>query len=183
MDARRGSVTVPKVRQVGFFTPNAPSQTQPSRTQSCPPESNSPPLSDSPASNSLSPVMIPPPRHLSDNLASRAAPLPVPDHAFRRHGSGEHALPVGSYNPSESLLGASPPSSSGRLVDGEFSEDSSSLGWFRRSNSAKFASSFPSGGFNLTPQVVKAPEKLPAENAVPMNSEMTRSIGLTGIVN
>lgn len=58
---------------------------------------------------------------------------------------------VGSYNPSESLLGASPPlaSPSSRVIgDGEFSEESSA-GWFRRSNSAKFASSF-SGGFDLT---------------------------------
>lgn len=34
------------------------------------------------------------------------------------------------------------------IGDGDFSEESSA-GWFRRSNSAKFASSF-SGGFDLT---------------------------------
>lgn len=58
---------------------------------------------------------------------------------------------VGSYNPTESLLGSSPPqaSPSSRVIgDGEFSEESSA-GWFRRSNSAKFASSF-SGAFDLT---------------------------------
>lgn len=57
---------------------------------------------------------------------------------------------VGSYNPTESLLGASPSvmSPSSRIGDGEFSEESSP-GWFRRSSSAKFASSF-SGGFDLT---------------------------------
>uniref|UniRef100_A0A2P2KVU6 Uncharacterized protein n=1 Tax=Rhizophora mucronata TaxID=61149 RepID=A0A2P2KVU6_RHIMU len=146
MDARRGATAVPKVRHVGFFTPNAP----PSRSQSGPPVGNSPPLSDSPASNSLSPVMIPPPRHHSENLAHRAtSPLPVPEPtAFRRPLLGDHVPVVGSYN---SLLSNSPPmlSHSSRIGDGEFSEESSP-GWFPRSNSAKFASSFPSGGFDLT---------------------------------
>lgn len=61
-------------------------------------------------------------------------------------------MPVGSYNPSESLLGTSPvpsPSSRAGDVELEFSEESST-GWYRRSNSAKFASSFPSGGFEST---------------------------------
>ncbi|CAK7349790.1 unnamed protein product [Dovyalis caffra] len=160
MDARRATTTVPRVRQVGFFTPNAP-PTQPSRTQSFPLDSNSPSPSNSPASNSLLPVMIPPPRHLSDNLAHRAtSPLPVPEpSAFRRRFRGDHVAVVGSYNPTETLLGASPPlaSPSSRVIgDGEFSEESSP-GWFRRSNSAKFASSF-SGGFDLTS--VKSSETL-----------------------
>ena len=136
MDARRVLRAVPRVRQVGFFTPNAPPlQPGPTRSQSGPPNSNSPPLSGSPASNSLSPVMIPPPRHLSDNRAT-----------------------VGSYNPSESFLRLeSPPAS--RIGHGEFSEGTeSSLGWYRRSNSAKFASSFPGGGFDLSP--VKQPESV-----------------------
>ncbi|OMO96078.1 Initiation factor 2B-related protein [Corchorus capsularis] len=159
MDGRRVSRAVPRVRQVGFFTPNAPPQQPgPTRSQSGPPNSNSPPLSDSPASNSLSPVMIPPPRHLSDNLGARTAAVPVPGRA----NAGEHAT-VGSYNPTESVLGLeSPPAS--RIGDGEFSEGTeSSLGWYRRSNSAKFASSFPGGGFDLSP--VRQPETVAAKQA------------------
>ncbi|XP_031404268.1 translation initiation factor eIF-2B subunit delta-like isoform X2 [Punica granatum] len=150
MEPRRPSRAVidPKVRQVGFITPNAPPQ-QPVRTQSYPPESNSPPLSESPASNSLSPVMIPPPRHLSDNLTAYRTPaVPVPESSRRR---AEPAAVACSYDPSESLFGTSSPApsplaSSRLVVDGEFSEES----WFKKSDSAKFASSFPGGGFDLT---------------------------------
>ncbi|KAJ6707613.1 TRANSLATION INITIATION FACTOR EIF-2B [Salix viminalis] len=75
MDARRAPRTVsdPKVRKVGFFT--AP----PDRSLSGPPDhrifsflTSPPPVVDnsSPsAGNSLSPVMIPPPRHSSANLS------------------------------------------------------------------------------------------------------------------
>ncbi|XVF53965.1 hypothetical protein PTKIN_Ptkin05aG0142900 [Pterospermum kingtungense] len=170
MDARRVTPAVPRVRQVGFFTPNAPTQQPgPIRSQSGPPNSDSPPLSDSPASNSLSPVMIPPSRHLSDNLGERTAAVPVPG----RENAGEHAT-VGSYNPSESVLRLeSPPS---RIGDGEISEGTeSSLGWYRRSNSAKFASSFPGGGFNLSP--VKQPESIAvveAKNQPPEKSEVQK---------
>lgn len=168
MDTQRSWRAVPKVRQVGFFTPNEPPP--PNRTQSVPPDSTSPPISNSPVSNSLSPVMIPPPRHLSDNLAHRAtSPLPVPEHsAFRRRNAvGDPVAVVGSYNPTDSLLGRSPPmtSPSSRMGDGEFSEESSP-GWFRRSNSAKFASSFPGGGFDLTS--IKPSEKLEVEVKKPI---------------
>ncbi|XP_065860677.1 uncharacterized protein [Euphorbia lathyris] len=168
MDTQRSWRAVPKVRQVGFFTPNE--SLPPNRTQSVPPDSISPPLANSPVSNSLSPVMIPPPRHLSDNLTHRAtSPLPVPEHsAFRRpNAGGDHVAVVGSYNPTDSLLGTSPPltSPSTRIGDGEFSEESSP-GWFRRSNSAKFASSFPGGGFDLT--AVKPSEKLEVEVKKPV---------------
>ncbi|WCJ22009.1 Translation initiation factor eIF-2B subunit delta [Euphorbia peplus] len=170
MDTHRGWRAVPKVRQVGFFAPNEPPP--PNRTQSVPPDSISPPLANSPISNSLSPVMIPPPRHLSDNLITHRAtsPLPVPAHlAFRR--PNDHAPVVGSYNPSDSLLGTSPPGTSppsSRIGDGEFSQESSP-GWFRRTNSAKFASSLPSGGFDFT-TAVKLTEKLDVEvkEAVPV---------------
>lgn len=148
MEARRVSRTVigPKVRQVGFFAPTAP---QPPRPESDPIESDSPPLLDSPVSNSLSPVMIPPPRHISE----RTAAVPVPESGFRRQASGDQ-VPIGSYNPSVSLLGTSPvasPSSRVGVGDGEFSEDSSTAGWFRRSSSGKFASSFTGEGFDLSP--------------------------------
>ncbi|XVF50661.1 hypothetical protein PTKIN_Ptkin04bG0119800 [Pterospermum kingtungense] len=168
MDGRRLPSAVPRVRQVGFFTPNAPPhQPGPARSQSGPPNSNSPPLSGSPASNSLSPVMIPPPRHLSDNLGGHTAAVAVPG----RDNAGEHAT-FGSYNPSESVFGLeSPPPS--RIGDREFSEEGteSSLGWYRRSNSAKYASSFPGGGFDLSP--VKHPESVngvEATNPLPEKS-------------
>ncbi|XWS61014.1 hypothetical protein CRYUN_Cryun07bG0089200 [Craigia yunnanensis] len=168
MDPRRVSRAVPRVRQVGFFTPNAPPQQPgPTRSQSGPPNSNSPPLSNSPASNSLAPVMIPPTRHLSDNLGGRTAAVPVPG----RENAGEHAT-FGSYNPSESVLGLESPTPS-QIGDGEFSEGTeSSLGWYRRSNSVKYASSFPGGGFDLSP--VKQPESVAgveAKNPLPEISE------------
>ncbi|XP_010262627.1 PREDICTED: translation initiation factor eIF-2B subunit delta isoform X3 [Nelumbo nucifera] len=159
MDSRRASRMVidpkPKVRQVGFFTPGAP----PERTKSSPAESlSSPPTSDmSPAGNSLSPVMIPPPRHASDNLSSslglnssRVLPVPVPMSPIRRPSTGDNLnLPLGSYNPSESLLGTSLSPSSG-FDDEGLSEDTSTSGWFVRGNPGKVASSFPSGGFDTT---------------------------------
>ncbi|KAM7479750.1 hypothetical protein LguiA_027963 [Lonicera macranthoides] len=131
MDPRRTSRVIdPKVRKVGFFTPGPP----PDRTQSGPPVS-------SPSGNSLSPVMIPPPRHASDNL-SRALGVPVPTFLSRRQSMDN--LTVGSYNLPDSVLGSSPALSPFRVGDGEFSEDS-----IRRSNSAKFASSLPSAGFDF----------------------------------
>ncbi|KAE8124996.1 hypothetical protein FH972_019834 [Carpinus fangiana] len=139
MEARRPSRAVidPKVRHVGFFAPAANPLPGPSSTL----------LSGSPAGNSLSPVMIPPPRHPSD----RSPAVPVPDTGLRRQGS-DH-VPVGSYNPSESLLSSSPaPSSpSGRvgLADGEFSEESD--GWYRYRRSG-------SGTYDL-PLPDTAPEK------------------------
>ncbi|KAK9070175.1 hypothetical protein SSX86_010575 [Deinandra increscens subsp. villosa] len=139
MDLRRAPRTVidPKVRHVGFFAP-------PDRSQSATISPSSPPLSDlSPSGTSLSPVMIPPPRHLSD-LASHAIPSPV--HRF----SGESVIPVGSYNPSEF---ASP-----SVAD--FFEDKSNARspGPRRSRGAgggsgKIASSLPAGGFELPPEV------------------------------
>ncbi|KAI9085523.1 hypothetical protein K1719_032366 [Acacia pycnantha] len=82
MDSRRAARAVidPKVRQVGFFAPGAP----PERSHSSPPDpalpkSSSPTASDiSPSGNSLSPVMIPPPRHLSDNLLLHNRPAASP---------------------------------------------------------------------------------------------------------
>ncbi|KAF8407869.1 hypothetical protein HHK36_007007 [Tetracentron sinense] len=146
MDARRASRMVidPKVRQVGFVTPGAPL----GRRQPNPADPSSAPVSGmSPAGNSLSPVMIPPPRHASDNLSSsRAVPVPVPMSPLRRPSAGDK-MPLGSYNPSESLMGTS---LSSKVDDGDFSEDMSSPGWFHRSNSGKAASSFPSGGFDVT---------------------------------
>ncbi|KAK9105598.1 hypothetical protein Scep_022442 [Stephania cephalantha] len=153
MEARRSSRMVidPKVRQVGFFTPTAP----PDRTSSAPAEpSSSPPVSDISPANSLSPVMIPPPRHASDNftfISTRPVPVPRPGSPLRQLSSGEN-MPLGSYNPSESFLGTSPGQSSASkvAVDGEFSDDvASPAGWFRRGSTGKVASSLPSGGFEM----------------------------------
>lgn len=157
MDARRASRMVidPKVRQVGFVTPGA----LPDRAQSGPAvTSSSPPVSDlSPANNSLSPVMIPPPRHASDNLSSSlggARPIPVPlsMSPLRRPSAGDN-VPLGSYNPSESLLGMSPvmPSPSSKNDDGEFSDEmSTASGWIRKGNLGKgAATSLPTSGIEV----------------------------------
>lgn len=152
MDARRVSAVVPRVRQVGFVTPNPDANQNPpppSRTQSVPAESSSPPLAESPAGgNSLSPVMIPPPRHHSDNLAHlRSAAVPVPESSYRRPMANDRVAVVGSYNPADTLLGDS---DSPNLS--ENSDASTTLGWFGRNGSGKFTagSSFPGGGFDLT---------------------------------
>uniref|UniRef100_A0A1D1Y1E7 Translation initiation factor eIF2B subunit delta n=1 Tax=Anthurium amnicola TaxID=1678845 RepID=A0A1D1Y1E7_9ARAE len=136
MDSRRAQRMVidPKVRQVGFFAPPA----RPQRSQSAPvgadgggSPSPSPPLSDiSAASNSLSPVMIPPPRHVSVPVS-----VPAPMSPLRRDSLT--TLQVGSYNPSESLL-----SPSSRMDGSEFSEDA----WGGRAGAGKVASSFPGSG-------------------------------------
>ncbi|XP_062116907.1 uncharacterized protein LOC133830846 isoform X2 [Humulus lupulus] len=177
MDARRASraVSDPKVRRVGFFTPDAQVQPLSGRTQSGPPAAASP-SSESPAGNSLSPVMIPPPRQLSD-LTSRTAAVPVPDSAFRRPVAGDH-VPIGSYNPaSDSLLGTSPAASPKSLsADGEleFSEESSP-GLYRRNSSGKLASSFPGGGFESTK--VNVPNNLAAKaRNLAVGSEVKKSL-------
>ncbi|KAJ0230759.1 NagB/RpiA/CoA transferase-like superfamily protein [Hirschfeldia incana] len=174
MDARRGPLAVPKVRCVGFFTSIEPSQDspRPNRTVSGPAEAittSSSPLSDSPSGQFISPVQIPPSRHRSENLASRAAaaaPVPVPGpSAFRRQLASDRALHVGSYNPVDSLLGTSPPSS-----NGEVSEDSGSLFGFQRSDSAKLSASFPNGGFDMT-MAVRAPRESEAKVAIASTSD------------
>ncbi|KAL0332270.1 UNVERIFIED_CONTAM: Translation initiation factor eIF-2B subunit delta [Sesamum calycinum] len=140
MDSRRVPRTVsdPKVRQVGFFAPATPLD----RSESGPPAptSSSPPVSDvSPSGNSLSPVMIPPPRHLSTDL-SRHFPLGPPISPLRVARAADTSIPVGSYNPSEFLT---------PTATTEFSEDRLSPRWGRRGSSGKFATSLPAGGFDM----------------------------------
>ncbi|PSR96566.1 Translation initiation factor eIF-2B subunit delta like [Actinidia chinensis var. chinensis] len=186
---RTSRVIDPKVRHVGFFAPLSPG-----RTQSGPPAPAAPsPVSGSPSGNSLSPVMIPPPRHASDNLSSALAlhqppsrPVSVPVTSAVRRPSIDNVAVVGSYNQSETVLATSPSaiSPSSRIGDGEFSEDS--LNWIRRTNSGKFSSSVPTGGFDLA--VKKAQEvfekgggKGPvisnelASNAKPLKDKMTKA--------
>lgn len=131
------TVSDPKVRQVGFFAPVGP----PDRSQSGPPDpiSTSPPLSQiSPSGNSLSPVMIPPPRHLSTDIP-RHFNHPPPLSALRAPRANDSSIPVGSYNPSEF-------SSPSAITD--FSEDQLSPRW-RKGSSGKFATSLPSGGIAM----------------------------------
>ncbi|XP_062150528.1 uncharacterized protein LOC133859215 isoform X2 [Alnus glutinosa] len=149
MEPRRAARTVidPKVRKVGFFTPGAP----PDQSLSGPPDPitssspSSPPISDlSPSGNSLSPVMIPPPRHSSADPALLSSSRPVPPSPLRRDSLTSAGC---NDNPSEFFPPPSPtaPSSyAGRLV--EFPDDP-------RGNSVQVAtgaSSFPGGGFDLT---------------------------------
>lgn len=54
-------------------------------------------------------------------------------------------MPIGSYNPPDSVLGTSPVSS--RIGDGEFSEDS--VNWIRRTSSGKLPMSLPSNGIGM----------------------------------
>ncbi|XP_078177896.1 nagB/RpiA/CoA transferase-like superfamily protein [Carex rostrata] len=109
MDLRRPNRPVigPKVRQVGFVTPDsssvaaAASSSNPTVVATTSP--GSPP-------SSLSPVMIPPPRHPSTEI------------------NNSHYHHIGSYNPSEQILGSPPvlsPSRSSRFeADGsDFGED------------------------------------------------------------
>ncbi|XP_010692482.2 probable translation initiation factor eIF-2B subunit delta isoform X2 [Beta vulgaris subsp. vulgaris] len=139
------AVIDPKIRQVGFF---APDRTHSDSLSSS--SSSSPVAGVSPSGNSLSPVMIPPPRHCSDTqiLLTSSRPVgphypAVPSSPLRRPLSDvvTSHLVVGSYNPSDILP-----------ADSENSEDvvASPSGAGRgRKGGSKFASSLPSGGFNL----------------------------------
>ncbi|CAN6571801.1 unnamed protein product [Malus baccata var. baccata] len=161
MDPRRPprAVSDPKVRQVGFFASPDPIA------------SSSSPVSNSPSGNSLSPVMIPPPRHSSDT--SRPVLFPaVPASTARRE-----SVLVESYNNSSEPFPASPPTASSSygivMGNGEFLNDvvMSPGRTFRRVRAAgglTTSSSFPSGGFDLT-AAVKA-------SSVPASGLMTVSV-------
>ncbi|KAL9261021.1 Translation initiation factor eIF2B subunit delta-like protein [Drosera capensis] len=133
MDPRRPGRTVPdpKVRQVGFFTPTPvpmpvqPAQIEPSSPPPPPPPPHPTTTTDTVSPNSLSPVMIPPPRHV-------AALSPL-----RRGRETEVDVVVGSYGTSDGVLG-------------EFDDESDafSLG-VGRSGSERFGTSLPSGGYGL----------------------------------
>ncbi|XP_014514302.1 translation initiation factor eIF-2B subunit delta isoform X1 [Vigna radiata var. radiata] len=119
---------VPKFRQVGFFAP-------PERSQSGPPNTTH---SSPPISNSLSPVMIPPPRHLSDNLLIHAPPASSP----LRADSGGGGTSFDNADLFTAPLSPALPSSS---------YSSRIAGDFYKGNGGKVAaSSFPRGGFDLT---------------------------------
>ncbi|KAK2359733.1 translation initiation factor eIF-2B subunit delta [Trifolium repens] len=123
MDARRAprAVIDPKVRKVGFFTPPDPI-----------------PFEFSPSANSLSPVMIPPPRHSSENPELNSRP------------SGDETIAVsGNCNSVLSELFPAPMSPVPSPKIGNGNGDGGGI----------VASSFPRGGFDLT--VVKASGGVP----------------------
>lgn len=127
MDPRRvpRNVTDPKVRQVGFFAPVAPPDVS---TSALPrPTTPSPPISG----DSLSPVMIPPPRHLTSDTPLSPLNAPVGDSFF----------PVGSYDRSE----FSSPTATEDFSEDNFSKDT---GWILNENSGKIATSLPTGGLD-----------------------------------
>ena len=157
MDPRRAPRTVidPKVRQVGFFTPP-----QSQSLATAPDESGSP----SPPSDSPSPVMIPPPRHLS-------APVSVPPPSSPLRRDGLTVFPVGSYNPAEYLIGTSPsPSPQSRNGGSEFSED---VSWGR------VASSFPGSGGEMM-ATTSAANNLQPKSSLTTVSVVKLPSGLTG---
>ncbi|KAL9266559.1 Translation initiation factor eIF2B subunit delta-like protein [Drosera capensis] len=128
MDPRRPGRTVPDpmVRQVGFFTPPpVPMPVQPAHIEpSSPPPPHPTTTTDTVSPNSLSPVMIPPPRHV-------AALSPL-----RRGRETEVDVVVGSYGTSDAVLG---------VFDDESDVFSLGVG-VGRSGSGRFGTSLPSGG-------------------------------------
>ncbi|KAG4958603.1 hypothetical protein JHK82_035300 [Glycine max] len=157
---------VPKIRQVGFFAP-------PERSQSGPldPTHSSPPIS-----NSLSPVMIPPPRHLSDNLLlhdPRPAASPLSSaSAVAAAGSG-NSFDSADFFPAP-LSPAMPSSSySSRIATGGASDG----GYFKGNGAGGklAASSFPRGGFDLT--AMKAASLVPASELTTV-SVVNDSLGI-----
>ncbi|KAE9590280.1 hypothetical protein Lalb_Chr21g0317951 [Lupinus albus] len=119
---------IPRIRQVGFITPGAP----PDRSLSGPPDPT-----HIPSSNSLSPVMIPPSRHLSDNLLHHppppsAAVLPLPPDSYTVLSDFVPSPSSASYSTRVAAEGEG-----GLFID----------------SAAKVASSYPHGGFDLTTAV------------------------------
>lgn len=164
---------IPKIRQVGFFAP-------PERSQSGPPD---PTHSSPPISSSLSPVMIPPPRHLSDNLLLHAPrPASSPLSAAAAAGGSGNSFDYGAVFFPAPLSPAIPSSSySSRIIA------TTGEGGFFKGNGAGggkvAASSFPRGGFDLT-----AMKKAAAASVVVPASELTTvsvvndSLGIPGKV-
>ncbi|XP_031500245.1 probable translation initiation factor eIF-2B subunit delta isoform X2 [Nymphaea colorata] len=152
MDSRRVSRAVidPKVRHVGFVTA---SEQMHSTLDDAITEGESPSIAVmSPVGNSLSPVMIPPPRHPVE--AMRAAPVPVLSSPLRRLSCN---APVGSYNPSDNVLGTSPVPSPSRRIESVTSVDfSDSPGWVSRTVSTSV------GGAGKMEDFVQRSASLPA---------------------
>ncbi|KAJ7515857.1 hypothetical protein O6H91_22G031800 [Diphasiastrum complanatum] len=109
METRRGARMVidPKVRQVGFVTPGS---------ELGRPAAPEPPGAAAPVpvvANSPSPVIIPL-LLIPDTSSLRTTPLPVPSPPSRRVVAAppaDDSMPLGSYNPSDAILGSSQGSS------------------------------------------------------------------------
>ncbi|KAK4602206.1 hypothetical protein RGQ29_011308 [Quercus rubra] len=180
MDPRRASRTVsdPKIRQVGFFAPppdrsfsgppdpistSTPNPAAATTTAAAANTSSPPPISDlSPSGNSLSPVMIPPPRHSSDTT-HRPVPFP-PVSPLRRDTL---SLTVGSYNNNNNNIISSSPTAS-------FYDESKGI--TVKVSPTPAASSFPGGGFDLT--AVKA-SSVPASGLTTVSVVKTLPPGFT----
>ncbi|KAF5747443.1 translation initiation factor eIF-2B subunit delta [Tripterygium wilfordii] len=144
MDPRRAprSVIDPKVRRVGFFTGTG---------QMLPSSAPFADLSSSPSvGKSLSPVMIPPPRHPSDTLSSS------PVRRSSMAAAAVDSLAVGSYNASELLPGTSP---SGRARNPELSDDLGASPGRSKRSPAFASSSVPASGLTTVSVVNLHPEK------------------------
>ncbi|KAK8339582.1 hypothetical protein V6Z12_A08G044000 [Gossypium hirsutum] len=123
MDPRRTARTVsdPKVRQVGFFTPAPPERSisDPPRFQDPiqPPSPSSTQVNDqSPSGNSLSPVMIPPAHHHSDNFLRTALQATSSPKAFSYSAKTVTIPPenedvASSFSPGRKVVSAKSPSS------------------------------------------------------------------------
>ncbi|KAL8130272.1 hypothetical protein V2J09_019427 [Rumex salicifolius] len=139
MDPRRPPRTVidPKIRQVGFLPNHPPDPTAASTSAA----GAGPSFPSSPPINPLSPVMIPLPVH------DTSLPRPVP--APRRSDTAD-SIPVGSYDPSDSLLARSPVTPA-HIREAEDSEGENMSCWMR-SESGKLdgMSPGPSLGFNMS---------------------------------
>ncbi|KAK7266745.1 hypothetical protein RIF29_19398 [Crotalaria pallida] len=153
---------VPKIRQVGFFTSSAP----PGRSQSGPPDpTHMIPSPSSPSANSLSPVMIPPSRHLSDTLLLHVRPVaaanasPTPPPRAESYSASDFFPALMSPAPSISPSSASYSSRMVAAGEGSFFFNGGDKG---NNGAGKVASSYPRGGFDLTTAMKKkggAPEK------------------------
>ncbi|KAH7554411.1 hypothetical protein JRO89_XS12G0197100 [Xanthoceras sorbifolium] len=161
MEPRRTSRAVidPKVRQVGFFTATPPLPDSIRSSSTSPP----PLINDiSPSGNSLSPVMIPPPRHPSDSLVLRRPPSSSLDSDFFPPPSPTTTVSVGDM--SDDVI-VSPPGIAGvRASSGKPHASASSVpsGGFETAGFMKGASSVPATGLT-TVSVVNLPPGISVE--------------------
>ncbi|CAL1390735.1 unnamed protein product [Linum trigynum] len=170
MDPRRPPRTVPdpKVRHVGFFAPGADAPPPPDRSNSAPPDplSSSPPAAATanlaPPGTSISPVMIPPPRH-------SAAPL-----SPRRRDS----FIVGSYSGKRFLDVGSPTASTASATDDWALPTSADSAWVGDTVGAAASSLPPVGSAAMIAKSLAS--SVPATAGLTAVSNVHRSAGVSG---
>ncbi|CAI0451149.1 unnamed protein product [Linum tenue] len=168
MDPRRPPRTVPdpKVRHVGFFAPGADAPPPPDRSNSAPPDplSSSPPAAAhlTPPGTSISPVMIPPPRH-------SAAPL-----SPRRRDS----FIVGSYSGKRFLDVGSPTASTASATDDWALPTSADSAWVGDTVGAGASSLPPVGSAAMIAKGLAS--SVPATAGLTAVSNVHRSAGVSG---